>query len=179
MKYLAAGGLAGRGADLPGRAERAHDKLSGRGLRGPSGSCHAGSGRQGCRPPRQARMPDATWLRRAPLPAVVPGSPAQRKEPPAKPSGLELIGRSGKSHAGSGRQGCRPPRQARMPDATWLRRAPLPAVVPGSPARRKEPPAKPSGWESLGRLGRSHAGSGRQGCRPLRQAGMPDATRRQ
>jgi hypothetical protein len=39
---------------------------------------------------------------------VNPGFPAQWKEPHAKLSGKALRGRFGKSHAGSGRQGCRP-----------------------------------------------------------------------
>ena len=46
----------------------------------------------------------------------------------------------------------------------------------GLPARRKERHAQPSAWKTFQRLLQSTVLSGRQGCRPPRQAGMPDAT---
>jgi len=55
-----------------------------------------------------------------------------------KPGRVGILPRSKPTRAGSGRQGCRPPRQPRMPDATLWRRASLPAVEPGFPARRKK-----------------------------------------
>ena len=50
------------------------------------------------------------------------------------------------------------------------------AVEPGFPARRKELHANRSALESFRDTTLSTILSGRQGCRPLRQAGMPAAT---
>jgi len=68
------------------------------------------------------------------LPAVEPGFPARRKERTLRKS-VGTFANLGNIPPQSGRQGCRPPRQARMPDAT-VAAGILPAVEPGFPARR-------------------------------------------
>ena len=93
---------------------------------------HGRAGRQGCRPLRQARMPDATWRRH----------PACRRaghlcpvgQAPLASQGVEHFPRFARLRSRAGRQGCRPLRQARMPDATW-RQAAWPALISHDPIK--------------------------------------------
>jgi len=143
------------------------------------------SGRQGCRPPRQARMPDATTRATAPwrrpsLAAVEPGFPARRKRP-WQTRAQDCSERHSKFHAAPGgkdaalhvRHGCltlqpaQPRRGGGHPWLPWSRASQPGGKDHGKPARRvvRAPFEFPRS-------------SGRQGCRPPRQARMPDATTR-
>ena len=140
----------------------------------------------------------------ASLPAVEPGFPARRTKPRAKQTVMDYFGRHARFGRLFRAAGCRPLRQAGKPAATLLdgadapeivrggvrrvrehqrpertggwRRASLPAVEPGFPARRTKPRANQMVMDCFGR----HARFGRlfraAGCRPPRQAGKPAAT---
>ncbi len=109
----------------------------------------------------------------ASVPAVEPGFPARRKKPHANRGVLEFSsdlasptpfsgGRDAALHV---RHGC-----LTLPCSG---RASVPAVEPGFPARRKKPHAN-RGVLEFSRDLAPHAFSGRQGCRPPRQARVPD-----